>query len=268
MLIPNISRVTYDIANKCAICLWNGIDYESGNEQSLSDAHLLEIFGSKFIRAKSTKSQIFYTLDELSKFIKVAKLSHHISSNTVDISTARKSLNNTVKTYAIRKKNQRYGIVEYKVGALLADNLGRHFASKRFVIRNGKRVRTRNNKTTLASRLLFFTVPSQQIFNLNEDIALSLQLNGRRASIFNEEYCNAMATLLDRDWHILSNFKLPIKTKEISQAVWDEAYFGCWWQRRVLDLAVMLHFKIINAKYVKNYFGLSKPKLPPLFKNI
>jgi hypothetical protein len=268
LLIPNISRITYDIANECAICLWNGIDYESGNEQLVSDAYLLDIFGSKFIRAKVHKSTIFYTLDEVSKFIKVAKLSHHINPNSVDISTARKSLNNTVMSYAIRNKNQRYGIVEHKVGALLADNLGRHFASKRFVIRNGKRIRTQNNKTTLASRLLFFTVPSQQIFNLNEDIALALQLNGKRASKFNDEYCYAFATLLDRDWHILSNFKMPIRTKEISQSVWNEAYYGCWWQRRVLDLAVMLHFKIINATYVKSYFGLSKPKLPFLFKNI
>lgn len=268
MHIPNINRQTYELAHLCATAIWNGVNYETGKKQLVSDAYLLQNFGVKFIKAKLTGSLITYSVDEISEFLKVAKLRYHINPLTVDLFNGNRCLNTSILTYATQQANKKINFLKYQVGATMSENLGRHFSTKRYVIRNGKRIRTRNNKTTLASRLLFFTVPSEQCFNLNEDVAQHLQLKGKTALTFNSEYCEAFATLLDRDWHILSNLKMPLKNNEISPIVWQEAYAGCWWQRRVLDLAVLIHFRIINATFIRNYASLSKPKLPNLFKKI
>jgi hypothetical protein len=268
MRIPNISRQTYDLANLCAISLWNGTDYETGKKQLVSDAYLLQKFGIKFINAKINNSLMSFSLDEISEFIKVAKLRHRINPLSVDLFNGNRCLNTSILTYATQQSHRRLNTLKYEVGATMSENLGRHFSTKRFVIRNGKRIRTRNNKTTLASRLLFFTVPSEQCFNLNEDVAKNLYLKGKTALTFNREYCEALATLLDRDWHILSNFKMPLKNNDISPIVWNEAYKGCWWQRRVLDLAVLLHYKLASPIFTSTYSILVKPKLPNLFKKI
>ncbi len=265
MLIPNISRQTYNLANQCAIALWNGINYETGKKQLISDSALLQMFAIKTHRNVKYGVPMSYSLNEISILLKVTKLSHHIDPLTVDLSTGKMCLNQTVTSYAMGN-NPKGRFFRYQLGAVLSDILGRSFSTKKYVIRNGQRIRTQNNKTTLASRLLFFTVPNLQCFNLNDKVAKSLQLKYKKASLFNEEYCEAFATLLDRDWHILSNFTMPTVTNEISQTIWNEAFNGCWWQRRVLDLAVLLHFNLISATYIRNYFSLAKPKLPPLFK--
>jgi hypothetical protein len=60
--------------------------------------------------------------------------------------------------------------------------------------------------------------------------------------IFNKYLCDG----LQLNNVLLKKLEMP-KTTVLAEDIWTEAKKGDWWQRRVLDLALLLHFGLVSA---------------------
>jgi len=252
MPIPPITKQTYDLANQCALLLWHGINYENGDRQRLSDASMLELLSGKFLKSIQTKKYTNISKQNYRDILLATGLAFHfrgVKLNTVEAN--RTLFNDIVSIYKSRKFNGHF-ISKYAYAAQFNALLGEALAKPK----------PSGNKITLASRVLFFTIPSELGFNLSEKVARKLNLKGTAPS-YSMQYCEEFSKALIRDWKQLSSYKMPCRTTEISQIVWNDAYDNGWWQRRILDLAVLLHFKVVSATYAKqSYVKLNKPKKP------
>jgi len=121
-----------------------------------------------------------------------------------------------------------------------------------FVKLSGKALVNSNVKTNagyrvaLASRILFFAVPQLRLYNYSQDISAALQLPTRpQAAIFNfQEIFDAG---LHTNWSSLVSLQAPKSAELNSKLVYtDNLISSDWWQRRVLDLAVRLHFNTVT----------------------
>lgn len=257
MPIPIISKSTYDLANQCALLLWHGISYEIGKQQPLSDAAILEHLSGMFLKELQGKRHKLITKAWCADFAKTTGLGFRFKRINPNVANGNRVLfKDIVNIYNTRI----YGnncIEKYAYAAQYNRILGEALAT---------RGQKNGNVITFASRMLFFAIPSELGFNLNEEIAVNLGYR-RDAPSFNMRYCADFANALKRDWSMLVGYKMPCRTNEISQEVWDDAYKNGWWQRRVLDIAVLIQQSPSITTYVEDeYLKLKRPKAANPFK--
>ena len=98
----------------------------------------------------------------------------------------------------------------------------------------------------LAYRILFFALPQLTIFNFSKDLIKALQLATRpQVAIykFQEIFENGLAVNKSK----LSSYPIPKLHRLANQNLYTASLVqGDWWQRRILDLAVRLHFKTVT----------------------
>ena len=93
---------------------------------------------------------------------------------------------------------------------------------------------------------MFFAYPDFPVYNFSDALSESLNLQKRpQAAIpyFNEIMAQGMIT----NKALLSKTVMPLPTS-ISLALWKKAEKNGWWKRRVLDLALLLHFGCMTAR--------------------
>ena len=249
--IQNISPQTYKLADECARLLWTGINFSNGRSQT-SDAKLLDIFGRPFQNCVANKRVIKFSLKQYKILVKTTNLNRYQKVESSELKNIWfcivNSLSPMYKSNSHMgkgmRKSEQSAIYNLELGAAIAKILGQ------------------GNKTTTASRILFFLIPDRNLFNLNEKLAAKLNLP-KGSKNFNYPLCREIQKVLIRDWSILKNFTMPMRTSEVHEEIWELAAKGGWWQRRVLDIAILLHFNIASANYAKRIYSLRNiPKKP------
>jgi hypothetical protein len=118
---------------------------------------------------------------------------------------------------------------------------------------NGRRL-------VLASRMLFFVVPTMPIFNMNNRVAKEFGL-GSLAYLYKDDYCKLMLDGMNNNNLLLSTYPLPIDLNGMNTETYSIVYKSDWWQRRILDIAILINLGlaapksglngIVNAKIIE-----------------
>jgi hypothetical protein len=98
----------------------------------------------------------------------------------------------------------------------------------------------------LASRVLFLAMPDMMVFNFSNGLAKKMRFQSRpQAAIGN--YNKIMSEGLVRNKQLLNKLHMPAPTV-LNTEIWLAAKKAKWWQRRVMDLALLLNYRLVTAK--------------------
>ena len=229
-LIPTIQPSTYDLAHQCCLQLWHGVEFSSGRTQT-SDAALLQTWAGKFQNHLNNNSFLRYSGAEINALTTAARVSRYLNFKPAE----KKNLNTAFKT-SIKNLYQLPNIgsdaFSQELGKLIAKNP------------------SQSGKIIVASRILFYALPDRCTFNLNQYVAMSLGMH-RLADKFKEDLVAAFHDRMYNDWGTLKSYQMPYRTPEIKADTWELACSGGWWQRRVLDVAVLLELRLATAAYTR-----------------
>ena len=234
LAIPSfrIPVLTIRDANICAEACWYGINFKNLRvNQLISDESLMEYFAEPmYAHGKNVATfnpDIF--ADKVNDLItacglRMLRLGFHRISINAAIGTIKNQIYpmfDTVRTSSIRHSRTQ------------PSNAIRHLS-------NGMVTQPNYHQIILASRILFFNVPNIRIYNISSALASSLGLKGRPVN-YHIQFREKMDKYLSHNRTQLSKHSLPPPT-HLDKRVWDQINQTDWWQRRVLDLALLIHF--------------------------
>ena len=230
--IPKFCRQELEIADLCARALWYGINYETGKSTRVSDARLLSEFASNFyeyhknrVRFKpgifiSNINDLIIACGIKVLFRGIVDMNFHKGIN---------SIYQDVYPEFLKAQKTPSLISNHRVGVNCLEKLSKGF------LRNAK-----GNRLNLASRVLFFLSPNLHTFNMNNNVAKFFGLPSRPHYHY-QEYFELFSIGLKTNQTKLSKYKLPPIRDGLPETIWNQIYRTDWWERRVLDLAVLIH---------------------------
>jgi len=242
LAVPKLTPYEVKLAELCALDLWEGIDYQTG-KHIVRDELFLGNFGTPAASLYSGKGKsLNVTVQDFHTFVIVAGLKNQYqTSNGTDLAKGISAFNTAVlPTYTIwKKKTTTQSSVDLVTKAVLD-------WSPTFVKNPNIGSKVGNHRVPLACRFLFFAYPDFPVYNFSDALSESLNLQKRpQAAIpyFNEIMAQGMLT----NKALLSKTVMPLPTS-ISLSLWKKAEKNGWWKRRVLDLALLLHFGCMTAR--------------------
>jgi len=232
-IILNLSKKDFDIADACARELWRGYNY-SDDYLTISDEIFMAWFGIPFIELQQIKaSSLFIHAENVDKFITIINMRNNKINKTLDLNKGLDELKTICeRDYASWKKtqNKRKGGLQLattsikSVGYALFKPKGRLKQGKFFV---------------LASRILFFAAPDLPVFNISERVSTSFGIKSVITEKNLVKFNYHMNANLQHYWNLLINYRMPLPANRLDDEYWLVAKNGGWWQRRILDLAIM-----------------------------
>jgi hypothetical protein len=245
--VPFFSPRDLILAELCATDLWRGVNFSTGKNLKRSDEQFLIDFALPFnhlVNNSNINNQI--TEDSIKCLVSVAKLTNiYRLTNSTDFQYGIHSMsNNILPIYFNCQANllnpNPSPLYEYGTNAIL--QLGRDF------VNNPKKPSKYGNyRIALASRILFFTIPNMLLFNFSSGLAKNMLFKSspqNEIGGFNEALSNGLQ--LNTGLHSMS-LPAPIW---MNISLYEQIQNTDWWQRRVLDLALLQHF---NKKIVIRY---------------
>lgn len=246
--VPLFSKTELDIANDCAVLLWNGISFETGKETT-SDETLMSYFSIPvfdFISAQAT--HVTFDKDELHELIIVAGLKAMFRKKN-ELSYPQ------FETFLTRTLQHLHNDIK-----LAKTDAEKWAVTGEYVREGGKQLVDINVKTNagyrvpFSSRILFFAMPTVPIANLSNGLAKALNLPSR-AEYAVRPFYQIFSTGFAKNQQLLKSYKMPKSRGILDDNVYSQAAQSDWWQRRVLDIALLLKFNVASK-------GLNLPKIP------
>ena len=256
LAVPKLTAYEIKLAELCALDLWEGIDYQTGKHIA-RDELFLGNFGTPSASLYSGRTNTLnVAVQDFHNFVIVAGLkSQYQTSNGTDLAKGIKAFNATVlPSYTTwKKKTTTQSSVDLVTKAILD-------WSPTFVKNPNTGSRGGNHRISIACRFLFYAYPDFPVFNFSKALSESLNLQSRpqdAISYFNEILAQGMIT----NRLLLSKTVMPSPTS-MSLVLWKRAEKNGWWKRRVLDLALLLHFGCMTARVQlqKEARKLTRPK--------
>ena len=247
--IPVFSKNELDVAHQCAVALWYGVDFKTGRNRKRSDAELLETFATPFFNIPRNNSYTA-TPGDISRLIAACKLNALFRLlKIMDFNAGLLSVDQKIypiyQNYLQRTPNDKVEMFGAACIQALSDGIT--------TTANGRRL-------VLASRMLFFVVPTMPIFNMNNRVAKEFGL-GSLAYLYKDDYCKLMLDGMNNNNLLLSTYSLPIDLNGMNTETYSIVYKSDWWQRRILDIAILINLGlaapksglngIINAKVIE-----------------
>jgi hypothetical protein len=115
----------------------------------------------------------------------------------------------------------------------------------------------------LASRILFFAVPDMMFFNYSNQIATALGFPTYKPVQIIHQYYKVLETGLNLNWQELIKFDMPLAAIELPDDLWMTARNNGWWQRRIFDLALIIHLCNKKPKQFLNTVAAKTPIIHP-----
>jgi len=239
LAVPLLSQYVVKLAELSAIDLWNAIDYETGEAMEASDEELLVNFHLPILHmARSSTHTNLITEIKIRQLIRLGKLKALYRSHLpLDFNKGIRATKKDVVSTYVGWKSKELKLTPTGYATKMTLNLGASFVkTTKEPSRNG------NYRVPLASRLLFYAVPDMLVFNYSNGLgkALNLQSRPQNAIAYFNERMNAG---LERNKKLLNKLKMP-QPIIIETQVWKNIQSNGWWQRRVLDLALLIHFRL------------------------
>jgi hypothetical protein len=240
--VPRFTQTEIDIAQRCALSLWNGVDYENGKDMEASDAEFLAEYALACeAKRKNPQSQLIINETALRKLIRVGKLKAMFrSTNPLDFANGLVVLKAIITEYD-NYLNGRLQLTEAEFAEKISLDLAKSFVTfTRIPTING------NYRLPFASRILAYGFPTLPIFNFSNGLASKMHFQSRpQAALPN--YYRELDDGLVRTQSRLSSLVPPSEPAGMSQATWQTILLHGWWQRRVLDIALLLRFGVTTA---------------------
>ena len=239
--VPQFSLHEIRLAYLCAWHLWDGLDFETGKEIECSDEDLLVRFAVSFQATRANPTRQFITEQNIRQLIRVARLKALFrSANSTDFQKGIRAIKkSTIPIYnSWRFAKRRLTPTGYATKAILELGMG-------FVNQSHSSSINGNYRVPLASRILFFAVPDMLLFNYSNGLGKAMNFQSRpqaAISYFNQELHEG----LQRNQALLARCKLPPPIS-LNHDMWKEIEKHGWWQRRVLDIALLIHFNVAHA---------------------
>ena len=238
--VPTFTSTELDIANDCALLLWNGISFETG-KATVSDETLMSYFAEPVTKhLNSQGSQVKFNLTELHALIITAGLKPMLrKQHEISYPQFEHYLANSIKYLQT-------DVASAKTEA------ERWAATSSFVREGGKQLVNINVQTNagyrvpLSSRILFFATPTQPIANFSNGLAKALNLPLRpeyAIRLFYQAICTGFALNKNK----LQAYTMPQSNGILDADIYAQVKASDWWQRRVLDIALLLRLKVAVA---------------------
>jgi hypothetical protein len=228
--IPKFTATEITRANLCAQALWYGINFDTGNKQ-LSDADLMSFLAKYFYTYQRTKKRANPDIfeKEIKLLINTCGLAiMYRSLAKMDIKKGIDAMYNDV--YPKYKKSLKNpNRTSTSIEAM--DCLWK--LSKGFIIN------PKYNCLGLSSRIMFFLSPNLRTFNMNREIATRYGLQ-KNPVVHYKAYFELFNTGLITNRAQLTRHKMPPMRGALDMKTWQTAARTDWWERRVLDIAVLL----------------------------
>ena len=235
--VPSFTSTELDIANDCAVLLWNGISFETG-KKTVADEELMSYF-SEPVR-------------------------HVATGYTSNVKFSRLELHSLVITAGLKAMLRKQHEISYPQFESFLDSNHQHMATEiaaaktedekfaimaQYVRTGGKQLVDVNVKTNagyripLSSRIMFFAFPDLPVANLSSGLAKALNLPSR-AEYAVRPFYNIFCAGLQLNRNLLQTYSMPNSNGILDSHVYSSAKQSDWWQRRVLDIALLLKFRV------------------------
>jgi hypothetical protein len=230
------------LAERCALLLWQGTDYETGKTMEVSDAEFLAEYALA-CDYKRRNPQSPFQIDETSlrRLIRVGKLkAMYRSTNPLDFANGLAVLEGIVQQYH-RLLSGSMALSEADFAEQISLDFGRSFVTwTRVPTRNG------NYRLAFASRVLTYSFPLLPIFNFSNGVASKLRFQSRPQAAL-PHYFKELANGLVTNQQLIFSLTPPHEPSGMSVVTWQGIIAKGWWQRRVLDIALLLRLGITKA---------------------
>ena len=237
---PIFSVAELDLAHDCAKLLWHGISFETA-KSCVSDEELMSYFASP-IQQYLTKQKSFlsFDLNHLHRLIIAAGLKPMLrKKHELSYPQFEKFLSQNFNSYEseINKASSTSDL--WKVSSAFMKQVGKSLVDVNVQTNAGYRI-------PLATRILFFALPTHPLANFSNGLAKSLNLQSRPEAAIHPFY------QIFHDCLIINNKQLRKYGMPQSLGVLDDDIYSAvrnsdWWHRRVIDIALLLHFNVTKV---------------------
>jgi hypothetical protein len=239
--VPVFTRAHLDQAADCSMLLWEGVDYETGKDMETSDCEFLEEFYLAFeLKRLYPGSKLTIDEDVLRRLIRLGKLKAMFrSTNPIDFGNGLKCIESLISRYDSWLHKQ----VKPPLDEFLHDfgvELGRSF-----VTANSGPVINGNYRIPFASRILFFGFPMMPFFSFSNSLSSKMLFQTRPQAALKSFNAELVRGFIANDL-LLSKTPVPSAPQSIDAASWSRILACKWWERRVFDIALLLHFGITH----------------------
>jgi hypothetical protein len=232
--IPKFTAREIKTAELCSRALWYGIDFETGNPKK-SDSEFIEVFAGPMYthspNIRMFKPAVFQK--DVHELIRAGKLTAlYRSIRLLDFNKGVRGIHNQIFNIfftARRTPSTTNKLTEgIKVIELLSKALVKNL---------------NNNQLVLASRILFYLCPNLTISNMNNRVAKHFGLQSRPHHHY-IEFQHLFKDGLITNQINLKNCNFPMRHGKMSNKLWRIVKNTDWYQRRVLDIAVLLSLNL------------------------
>ena len=245
-------------ADMCARELWRGYEYHS-NCRIISDEIFLKDFNNiGYIRENNLLNNFSLIEEDKALDLLIAsKLGSGLRFRTLDVRKGIAGISRLgspiYKNWLTKKHNPSNFWID---GSGLIIQIGREFNSL------AAKKAPKGIQAAVSSRILFYSMPEMVIFPYSVTLAKKLKVFDDDPQKSVKQYSQTMAEAYYNNWKILEELKMPLP-KILSDQEWEKIRNSGWWQRRVLDLCVVLRFKLFDVKGFVKTIMTTKPKIYP-----
>lgn len=241
--VPLFSARDIILAELCALDLWSGIDFQTGKSLSISDEDLLVAFShpTYAITHGGSTTQSISPID-IENLVKVAKLKQMLRGRTpTDYQSG--ILNFQAKVMPI------YSQWIHQSNNTPSDTQATNTIlawSSTFAGVNPKTQAQGRHRVALCSRILFFAIPELPFFNFSGALSRKFNLQIRAKDAL-PHFNRIMESGYHLNRNIFSSVQMP-QSSRLKEEIRINSLKSDWWGRRVLDIALLLHFQIAQAR--------------------
>lgn len=237
--VPSFTNWELDIANECAVLLWNGISFETG-KKTTSDEELMSYFSEPVrhvVVGSATSVQLsrleLHSLVICAGLKAMLRMKHQISYSQFE-----NFLTLNIKHMPMEVAKANTNAEKFSIMANYVREGGKQLVDVNIKTNAGYRV-------PLSSRIMFFALPQLPIANLSNGLAKALNLPTRpeyAVRPFYQAFCSGL--LLNHN--LLQTYSMPNSNGILDSKVYSIVKQSDWWQRRVLDIALLLKFNVAS----------------------
>ena len=251
--VPKFSAYQIRLAELCARALWEGIDFRTNEPTEVSEELLLNNFYIAFQRLlKQPNSLSLISETRLRQLIRVAELkAMYRSTIPINFKLGIAGITRCILPIHIACTSKKPTISKLNAGMKAVMDLSVCWVKNPNLSLNG------NYRVPFSSRILFLCTPELSVFNFSNALAKSMQLQTRPQAALTA-FNIIMADGLIRNALLLSPLKLPTRSV-LTRGNWVKIKNTDWWQRRVLDMAMLIHHRIFVPH--RTYVAAARPQL-------
>lgn len=230
-----LSKQEIENANYCAEALWYGINYKN-SKPIVSDESLLKYFAEPMYKngryAARFDPDIFKS--QVQSLMSVCGLKAlNFSVNRMNYVQGIAAIKTQIHQHFVEIKKKHHRLIPVN----LPDQAIRDLSA-------GLVTQPRYRQIVLASRILYFNTPNLETFNISSGLARNLGF-GRVPDKYLTAFNAKMRKIYLANGNQLSTCKKP-KVLFLKGELANSIHATTWWQRRVLDLALLLRFGLVK----------------------